>query len=372
MAWTSIGNIKGAPGTPGTGGGGGSLVVSDTAPASPADGSEWLDSTTGIKYVRYNDGNSTQWVQFGVASGAINGFMADGVAITPNGNLNYLSPVTDPPTAPTDGFTFFSRSVASRNFPAFVGPSGLDTALQPLLARNKVGYWNPSGNATTVPGVFGITAPTAVGTATSRTVSAVSGPKRMRRLGYSSATTAGALAGHRISYAQFSCGSGINDGSGFMLISRFIPSDAAVVAGKRMFVGMINSGSAPTNVEPSVLKNFIGVAQLSTDATQLYLVYGGSVSQTPIPLGTDLGNFSGLSSDAFELAVFCPNSEANTFNVQVTNIFTGVTVIQTITGNAAVIPQSSTLLTYSAWTCNNATALATAVDICSIYIETDS
>jgi hypothetical protein len=41
----------------------GALVVSDLPPASPADNSLWYESDTGMLFLRYNDGNSSQWVQ---------------------------------------------------------------------------------------------------------------------------------------------------------------------------------------------------------------------------------------------------------------------------------------------------------------------
>ena len=41
---------------------GAQLIVSDTMPANASDGSMWWESDTGLLYVRYNDGNSTQWV----------------------------------------------------------------------------------------------------------------------------------------------------------------------------------------------------------------------------------------------------------------------------------------------------------------------
>ena len=44
-------------------GGGSSVFVSDTAPVGAPDNSMWWDSNSGILYVRYNDGSSTQWVQ---------------------------------------------------------------------------------------------------------------------------------------------------------------------------------------------------------------------------------------------------------------------------------------------------------------------
>lgn len=276
------------------------------------------------------------------------------------------------PVSPAAGYlSLFARPVANRQMTAQVGPTGLDTALQPLLARNKVGYWNPAGNATTVPGVFGITAPTVVGTATSRTVAVTNIATRMRRIGYVSSTTAGSLAEARVAAAQFSCGSGSNDGSGFFFVIRWVPSSATAITGERNFAGMMSSTSAATNVDPSTLTNCVGVAQLSTDATQLYVVYGGTTAQAAIPLGT---NFPGSTSTTtpYELAIFAPNSVANTYYYQVTNIASGNTTTGTLTGNSIQVPQNNTLLAARVWTCNNTTAAASAFDLCSIYIETDN
>jgi hypothetical protein len=46
-------------------GGGQTYTFSSTAPSSPADGDEWLDSTSGILYTYVNDGNSSAWVELG-------------------------------------------------------------------------------------------------------------------------------------------------------------------------------------------------------------------------------------------------------------------------------------------------------------------
>ena len=48
---------------PGGGGGGASVTVSDTAPAEPAQGDLWFDSTDSTMYLWYDDGVSGQWVQ---------------------------------------------------------------------------------------------------------------------------------------------------------------------------------------------------------------------------------------------------------------------------------------------------------------------
>jgi len=35
------------------------------APSSPNVGDKWVDDTDGITYIYYNDGNSSQWIEFG-------------------------------------------------------------------------------------------------------------------------------------------------------------------------------------------------------------------------------------------------------------------------------------------------------------------
>ena len=130
----------------------------------------------------------------------------------------------------------------------------------------------------TVPGVFGFTAPTTVGTVTARNVATTNFATRMRRLGYVSAATAASLASARVPVAQYTIGNGAGLG-GFTYIVRFVPSDAAAVSGERFFVGLTSATGAPTNVDPATLTNAVGLAQLSS-GTNCFVVYGGSAAQT--------------------------------------------------------------------------------------------
>ncbi len=345
------GNLPVANLNSGTGASASTFWRGDGTWATPAGGSPGGSDTQ----VQYNN------------SGVFGG--ASKVSINSNGSL-VLALDSSPATPSADTVGLFGRSIANRMLPAIIGPSGLDTSLQPLLARNKVAYWSPPGNANTVPGILGIAAFSAQGTATARNVATTNLATRMRRLGYVSATTAGSFAGARIAAAQFSAGAGPGLG-GFFLVERFVESDPAPVSGRRAFAGMRNSTTAPTNVEPNTLTNTIGICQLSSDATQWYVCYGGSAAQTAIALGTALGAPAGNSTTAWELAIFSPPSPTNTFHILVTNLTTGVTASQTLTGSATVIPQSTTLLGWQHWVTNNATALAVGVDIASLYIETD-
>lgn len=319
--------------------------------------------------VQFNDGGAVQGdpgMTFNKSTGMFHlGTSGASIQLASSGT-------SDPSTPPANTLTIFTRNIANRMMTAQIGPSGLSTSLQPLLARNKVGYWAPPGNGTTVPGVFGLTALSSTGTATTRTVATTSLATRMRRLGYPSSATAGTFAGARLTVAQFSCGSGSPDGSGFMMIQRWVESDPAPVSGKRAFHGMLASTSALTNVEPSTLTNVIGICQLSTDATQWYWLGAGSSAQTPVAVGTSVGAPGGNSTTAWELAIFAPNGDANTYHLQLSNLTTGAIATRTMTGAAAVIPQSTTLLAWNAWATNNATAAAVGIDLCSLYFETDT
>jgi hypothetical protein len=54
-------------------GGGASISVSDTAPASPGNGSLWWNSNIGVLKIYYNDGTSSQWVDASHTSSAPSG-----------------------------------------------------------------------------------------------------------------------------------------------------------------------------------------------------------------------------------------------------------------------------------------------------------
>jgi hypothetical protein len=261
----------------------------------------------------------------------------------------------------------FRRKVAGRNFPAFMGPSGLEASLQPLLARNKVGYFCPPGNANTAPGILGFTAPTITNfTATARNVATTNLFTRMRRLGYLTAATAGLVGNWRVGVAQHTVG-GVTGLGGFFYVIRFGISDPALVSGARMFMGFRNV-VAPANVEPSTLTQCVGIGHGAAD-TNLRLYYGGTAAQPSIDLGADFP--VSTNTHALELALFSPPDQAKIY-WQVTNISTGLTANGEITGGAAIMPTETTLIGPWGYRTNNATAAAVGLDIMSAYIETDN
>jgi hypothetical protein len=283
------------------------------------------------------------------------------------------NPKTTPPTSTSLGrLITYARSIAGRLLPAAYTSEAGEVVGMPAIFRKKVAWWNPPGNVTTVPGVTGIGTITAVGTATARNVAATNLLTRSRRLGYVSAATGGSLTGHYSPAAQYTCGTGTL--GGFFYSCRFAFSDAAAVAGARAFVGLSSSVAAPTNVEPSTLTNCFGIAQLSTNSTQLYLVYGGTSAQAAIPLGTDFPPMAAAGATngvLYQLTITATKNPASSYEVLVERLGTDFSYSGTFSPAGVTSPGNTILLAHRAWRCNNATALAVGIDVGDVYVETD-
>ena len=273
-------------------------------------------------------------------------------------------PDTQSPATPGAGYgTIFIRNIAGRAMAAQIGPSGLDTTLQANLGGNKVAMWMPPGGSTTAPGVFGMAALTATGTATARPVATTNLLTRMTRLGYVSAATAGALAGAREAVAKYTTGAGPGLG-GFFARYRFGISEVVPVANARMFVGLDAVTSAPTNIDPSTKLNCIGVGQIATSGN-LHIISGSATATTLIDLGANFP--ADTNADAYELNLYAPPAGGCYWQVRRLNTpFEAAGFLQ-----LAEIPVATKLLCHQLWRCNNTTALAVGLDVCGIYIETD-
>jgi hypothetical protein len=302
----------------------------------------------------------------------VSGFTGNTAIISPE--YLTLTTVGNVPAIPPAGrLQVFSKQIATRSMLAQQGPSGIDTTMQPLIGKNRIYYWSAIGLNTTTAPITSLSATgfTAVGTATARAFATTNILTRNTRVGYVSATTAAAFASLRVTSAWLTTGDGAGLG-GFTYICRFGVSDGATVSGARMFVGLSSNTGAATNVEPNTLTNSFGIAQLSTDATQWYFVYGGSAAQTNIALGTTIGAPTSTST-LWDLALFSPPGSNGVIAYTLTNVGTNVSVTARITPGTpgTQTPANTTALTPQIWRTNNATLLAVAFDFGSLYIETD-
>jgi hypothetical protein len=258
----------------------------------------------------------------------------------------------------------FAQRIAGRSSLTVRDENGVDNITGLHIGYHKYALWSATGNSATAPTPIGINAFTTLVAGSVRTVTATNAVTRRRRLGYVSAATANAMAGHYSNVAQYLVGNGTE--GGFHYVCKFNVSDAAAVAGARMFVGMRAAVAAPTNIEPSAQVNFFGVAKLAT-STNLHIVYGGSAAQAVIDLGV---NFPAAdSAAAYTVTFYNAKASNNTIGYHVTREGTAFTATGTLAGAAGVaIPASTILLAHTAWRTNNATLLAVGIDISTVYI----
>lgn len=268
------------------------------------------------------------------------------------------------PSIPVLGLKTFARQITGRNMFGQIGKSGVDYSFQPLIARNKVTLWQSNGNATSVT-VIG-NAITAAGTATTRAVATTNKFTWFRRIGYASAATANSSCGIRTAAIQYGLGN-VPEMGGFHFITRCGISDAAAVANARMFVGLTSTTAAIGNVNPSTLVNIIGFGADTGDTT-LQVMHNTSVGvATKIDLGASFPANT-RSTDMYEFSLYCqPNG--STVNYQVINLTTGNIANGVISTN---LPLNTQLLAMQLWRHNGGTASAVALDIVSMYIETDN
>jgi hypothetical protein len=278
-----------------------------------------------------------------------------------------------PTTTPAAGdFSLGAQTHAGLTLPVITSNGTWTQGFQPLLGRGRtIGYLGSAG-ATTISAFPGTQSLTIVGTGTVRQTALTNLFTRQFRVGWVSAAAAGSLT------SQYNNGSGNrnlylgNSGAnGFLYIARFGVSDAAAVAGARMFVGLASSISAPTNVEPSTETNQIGIGQLST-SNNLHIIFGGSVAQTPIDLGVNFPANT-LSVDWYEFVMFSPKDSSAQVNYRVTRLNTGDVADGFITNTTpgTTLPATTTNMSFRSWRTNNATALAVGLDIGSLIVHID-
>jgi len=273
----------------------------------------------------------------------------------------------EPGTAPTAGsLKMFGRNIAGRMLPAFVGPSGLDSALQPLLARNKVAWFNPPGNANTVHQLGMVV--TATGTVTAANVATTTIHTAIKRLEYAITTaSATAVAGVRQATAQYHLGAPATPYGGFTWLARFGPSrGVACNTTRRFFAGMTSQTGAPTDVNPSTwATNGIGVGADATDENFHIMHRAGTGAMTKIDTGIPKAYAD--TTAMFELAIFTSPTGTGV-TIQFTRLSDGLAFTHTILTNLPTVTQ---LLAWQIWNSVGGTSSVIGIAIASVYIETD-
>lgn len=276
-------------------------------------------------------------------------------------------PAVAAPTAPAaDTVGIFGRKIANRMMAGFIGPSGLDTAVQPLIARNKIALANPRGNATQVD-VLGM-AVTATGTATAANVGTATIQEAMRRLEYAVTTASTtAVAGWRSSVAQYHIGSPSTPYGGFFFVCRFGRSrGSAANSTLRGFIGFSSVTAAPTDANPSTtIANALGVGCDDGDTNYHVIHRSGTAAATKVDTG--IAKAVADTTEMYELALFTSPNDNNVY-VQFTRLSDNTVFTHTISTNK---PADTQLIAPRGFYSVGGTSSVIGYALSSLYIETD-
>ncbi|MFN3280406.1 MAG: DUF2793 domain-containing protein [Tabrizicola sp.] len=278
-----------------------------------------------------------------------------------------LPAISTPATPAADGVKLFGRKVGGRVMPAFMGPSGLDSALQPMLARNKIGMFIPHGNGTT--GVqWGVTY-SSTGTATAANVATTNLYTYLRRIEYLVTTaSATAVVGFRGAALQWTLGGPSAGLGGFLNVFRWGPATGVATATTRAFAGMRGSVSAPTDVNPSTLTNICGMGWDAGDANIQFMHNDGSGTATKIDLGASFPRPTVDRAAAYEIALFAPPGPTQTLYYEVTDLVSGAIATGSVTTD---LPATTQLLAPWSYVSVGGTSSVVGMAVISHYIESD-
>jgi hypothetical protein len=302
-------------------------------------------------------GGSNRQVQF-KNSTAFDG--AAGLEIGTDGIPLLVVPATAPTAPAADRLKLYAVNRAGRVLPSFVGPSGLDSPLQPALFANAAGILLP-GTAATVH---------AMGMLHTSTGSAVVHPTlasttlldSLRRWRHATSATAGNSAGTRHGQNQAWRGNIADGRGGFFFAARFgMPTAIAL---QRGFVGLIGSTAVIGNVNPSTLTNMLGLGYDSGHVTLRIMHNDASGAATAIDLGA---SFPVLLGAVYDIRMFCaPNGSQIGWRVE--RLDSPASASGTITTD---MPANTVFLNSQLWINNGATAAIAQLDVMRVYVETD-
>lgn len=305
----------------------------------------------------------TQFYKIGNGTTAWTSLAYGSLRTTDAANAIDFTAISDP-TAPASGHMLsYAKSIGGRILPKIIGPSGLDTALQPAMWGNGIRMISP-GSATALS-VIGMAAPTAVGTVSHPTPAAGNLRTQTRRAIVTSAATANSASELRNTTVEAWRGASGSGLGGFFMTTRFGMS--TTVALQRTAVGMFSTTAAlATTQSPSALTSCFFMGNDSGDTNMQIMYNDASGTCTKVDLGA---SFPASDAAAVYEIIFFAAPAASTISWRAQRLDgTPSTVEGTISTN--LVPDT-TFLAWHAYANNGGTAAAVVLELMRYYLETD-
>lgn len=282
-------------------------------------------------------------------------------AITAPTDIQEFTARTSPPAAPIAGvMQMYARTRAGRVLFEMMGPSGVDTALQPALFGNRVMMWYPGSS--TGMGSQGST-PTTGATLSHPTPATSTLAESLYRTRFQTSTTAGNAAGARDAFASIWRGNSAGRG-GFFLHHRVCSGSISLSGGQK--VSGLTSQTTALAGEPSALPNVMALIKDTGDTNWQFARRTGTGTVQKVNLGVAVAN-----NQTFDLILFCAPNSSTIYARIVQHAFDGTFTVLLDTSYTTDIPANTTLLARTHQVRNGATAAADNFELVRSYLESD-
>lgn len=267
-------------------------------------------------------------------------------------------------TTPTlDVAKTYGKKLAGRMMLAYKNKHGIDTLIQPYQGDGQITMWQANHGSTSLS-AYGAIAGTNAGTATNANMaltSKVQSINAVELLVTTAATTA--IASWRFSAAQWVRGNGVS--GGFFFHMRCAPATGASNTSQRFFMGMRNSTSSFTDVDPSTMVNCIGFGWDAGDANCQFFSNDASGTATKTDLGASWPVPVTDRAAMYDVMIYASPNTSSVF-IYVKNLATGLEATAELSTD---IPAQTTYLTPGTYASVGGVSSVVGIRFSSCYLQ---
>jgi hypothetical protein len=239
-----------------------------------------------------------------------------------------------PAAPPTGNIVQYAWNNAGRILPSFIGPSGLDSALQPSLFGNTTVMWLPG--TTTIAAINWGVSWTVNTTQATPAITNTNFMSQMRRATFTTTTTAANVSGVRSTSPICWRGNATGQG-GFFFSTRF--GVLTYTATMRVWCGL-SALTTALAADPSATNDTVCMSK-DTDETVWQVMTRDTSAASKTSTGRNTA--AAGATEIFEFTAFCKAND-NKITVRVVDITTGTVLVNNVE-KASNLPTANVMLT---------------------------